>query len=247
MDFFLIVILKILTMTLVSRLFFLNALLVPLAFSLPSAAEEKNPSSKESFVGRIDITIHCYFYSNSPECQDVNDDATGTEGNVSDGEPSVDSDSDRSPDNVNTDNDDTFSTSNEPSDEITPANTYDLLKELLSYEPQADENQYDDMEMYHKYWEKRKAARKQLCSMCLAVISRQDVLQVDNSELLEPLQGPSGAVNHRTSDNIPLMLRPFEAKIFKSIKDKFVRKSHSCCDVCCFLDTAPNCHTLANA
>ena len=81
----------------------------------------------------------------------------------------------------------------------TPAEVYDLAEELFAYEPEAGAQYYEDMERFFPtYWPARVAARDQLCTMCLAVISRQDVLAIDNLNILEALLSPDEAETFET-------------------------------------------------
>ena len=95
-----------------------------------------------------------------------------------------------------------------------PEDAYDLSEELLGYEPglgeAATDRDYGDMErFYPTYWPARVAARDELCSMCLAVMSRQDVLGLDEAEL----DGLAGS-----------MLRPGEAEVFETVRAELVSR-----------------------
>ena len=183
---------------------FLIALLLRFSLGFPSSGDKNEPSERFEglHIGEINIYIHCYFNKDDPICKDERNDVPETEeGEASNSSGNDKTDSDESYEeeldvdgggvsssSTNDDLDNNEDYEEAPDD----VNINDKLPSLTSikssvnelfgsYEPAADSNKFEDMENYSEYWPSRIRARDELCVMCLAIMTNQEILESEHA------------------------------------------------------------------
>lgn len=166
---------------------FLIPLFATFSAALPSSVEEDKatPEDSGSNIYNINITIHCYFHSDSPECKDKPKEAA-------DARPSNDIDDDdtsnsSSENSVQEDDGNLEEASKIRDMNYMPPEEYKArVEEALpsQYKASFEHKSYRDLETHSKLWQGRQITRDELCNACLAIASDQNFI-LDNSQQLD--------------------------------------------------------------
>lgn len=167
-----------------STWFFLVPLLATFSTGLPSPVEEDKakPEDSGSNIYNINITIHCYFHSDSPECKDNPKEAADVRpsNDIDDGDTSNSS----SENTVQEDGVNLEEASKIRDMYHMPPKEYKArVEEALpsQYETSSENNSYKDLESYSKLWQGRRITRDELCTSCLAIASDENFI-LDSSQ-----------------------------------------------------------------